>query len=214
MKLLQVIFLLFSFGQLYSQADTVLIKTFYPDKKTFEEYQITIKDSLRNGTYKNYSAYGKILSEGKYVNDEKVGLWIYYSNGTSATEIVEKYNHSTQTEVYYNYTYEEYIGSPRYPGGFMALNEYVIRRLHKDINKLYIEKYNGQKLEVTFSIDRKSGEVFEVQINPRSNQINDPELENIVILIFKKQGRWTLSKTMTEKTNVGFSYTYPIKFKS
>ena len=213
-KLVQTILFLLAYGHLIGQSDTSIVKTYYTDKKVFEEYQITTKDSARNGFYKSFSSYGKILSEGKYTNDEKTGEWVYYSNGASATEIVQKYNHTTQTELFYNYVYEKYLGAPRYPGGLNAMNEYITRGIYKNIKKEYFKKYSGKKLEVTFSIDRKSGEVTGVHIVPHSNQIEDPEVEGIIISIFQKLGKWTLSKTMTEKTNVGFSYTYPIRFKN
>ena len=213
MKIINIIICFFLYAKLFSQTDTILIKTYYPDNKISQEYQTTLPDSTPNGNYKSYNSYGKISSIGKFKLGEKVGVWTYYSDGASATEIVEKYDYNTQTELYYNYTYEKMFGAPRFPGGEIDFGNYVTRQINKRVSKEIQKKYSGKKIHISFDIDRISGKVINVKVLPVShmNEIKDKNVEDILIALIQDSPKWVLCKNMTEKTFA--SYNLPIKFK-
>jgi antitoxin component YwqK of YwqJK toxin-antitoxin module len=197
---------------LFSQGDTILIRTFYPDQTLFQEYQSTTADSIPNGNYKSYNKYGKISSSGKYRSGEKVGIWTYYSDGSSATEIVQKYDYDTQSELFYNYSYEEIFGTPRFPGGISEFEKYVRREIIKRISREQRAKYEGKKINIIFNIDKQTGLTKDVRLLPipQRNDFSDPEILAILTAIIGESPRWILSKNMTDKSISGFNL--PLKF--
>ena len=57
------------------------------DKKMTENYEngqvrfeVALKDGLKEGNYRAYDSLGNVIIKGRYSNDQKTGVWKYYTN--------------------------------------------------------------------------------------------------------------------------------------
>jgi len=211
MKFIFLILFTFIGTQIYSQTDTIIIKTYNSDTKVCEEYQVTLLDSIKNGYYKRYSEHGKTVSEGRYKNNEKIGVWNYYPYKDSDTGVLEVYNYDIKQELYCNDNVE-YSGMPHYPGGLYEFQNDIVSHIKQKIGRDNVKKYRSKSMLVYFKIDKQSGSVTDVEIKPYKNEINDPYLEGLIISVFQNSPKWILSEKINAGSLMEFKFRQPIKF--
>jgi len=49
----------------------------YPNGQV--KYEVSLKDGMKHGTYREYDSLGNVIIKGRYKNDEKRGTWKYYN---------------------------------------------------------------------------------------------------------------------------------------
>ncbi len=211
MKFIFLILFTFIWGHIYSQTDTIIKKTYFSNTKVCEEYQVTLPDSIKNGYYKRYSEYGKPVSEGRYKNNEKIGVWNYYPYMVSDTGVLEIYDYDRKQELYYNKN-SEYSGIPHYPGGFYEFHTDIVNHIKQKIDWNITKKYKGKSVMVNFVIDKQSCSVTDIAIEQYTNEIKDKFLEEIIISVFQDSPNWICNEVINAGSLMEFKFRQPVKF--
>jgi hypothetical protein len=199
MKILLIIIgISFQIGA-FSQTDSLLIKTYYSDHSTlFEEYSITLSDSLRNGGYKRFNSKGKPYVSGYYKENQRSGIWDFYNKYSGYVELIERYDYTLQKEIFYKDIYKR---PAHFPGGDEEFINYV--QTNKQLDKL--TNIKGEII-VGFAVD-SIGNVNNIKIL-RSLRT---DIDSLVIDILQSSPKWVLTNKEALKSEL--SFTLPIKIE-
>jgi hypothetical protein len=178
MKAVTIIIFIFLSLDSYSQTDSILIKTCYPNKSVlFEEYVISKMDSIKNGSYKRYTAKGKIYVKGLYQNNIRTGIWEFFNRYSGYTELIEKYDYTTGLEIYYKNMNNF---QAHFVGGDEELNSYILS--NKSLDSL---KNINEKILIGFTVDTVGHlKNFKIYRGLR------PDIDNLVVEILKDSPKW------------------------
>jgi hypothetical protein len=168
-----VLYLALLFKDVSSQEKTTeVIQTFYPNHSVYEEYTISLPDSLQNGGYKRFTQGGRIWVAGDFKNNLKSGIWIWYVNTEARVrDTVEVYNYDKREQIFFNY--DRSLGGSEYIGGFQEFRFDFEKSLK--IKEVWIEKYQDKKITVCFKVNC-SGEIYDLKFDLMS-QFRDAEIE-------------------------------------
>jgi hypothetical protein len=162
----------------YSQIDSILIKSYYPDKSNiFEKYTINKKDSLKNGSYQRFNNKGRLYINGLYNSDERIGIWEFYNKYSGYPELIEKYDYSNNQEIFYK---DKNNSQAHFIGGEEELNSFILSTKSLDS----MQNGNG-KIMIGFTVD-----TIGVLKNINVYRGLRPDIDNLVIDILKDSPKW------------------------
>jgi Gram-negative bacterial TonB protein C-terminal len=164
--------------KLYSQVDTLLISTYYPDKSTlFETFMINKKDSLKNGSYKRFNPKGKLYIKGFYKNNIRSGIWEFYNKYSGYIELIEKYDYTNNKEIFYR---DKNNSKAHFIGGEEFLSDFIYSNKSLDS----IKNLNG-KILVGFTVDTL-GSLKDIKVLRGLH----PDIDKLAIKIMNGSPKW------------------------
>jgi hypothetical protein len=191
---MRCLFAIFCFVTIHvsvGQIDTVMIekklKTNIKNKSITERYQITLPDSVKNGTFERLSIYNKHRVKGQFINDEKVGIWNYYSNNVYA-DLIEQLDWTNKKTVFIDTLKNRRI-YPYFFGGSEARRQYLNNKIASTFTKQELENHKGQSLRIQFEFDT-DGNPINVHVFEFKNEVNNKIIENKLINIIKNMPKW------------------------
>jgi hypothetical protein len=180
MKSLITTLLLFYAACLFGQSDTTVIQTFYPNQSVYDEYQISLPDSNKNGYFKRFTKTGRLHITGQYKNNERTGKWVWFPYTEARyRDTVEVYDYDTRTEIYFRDTA---VTAPRYPGGDAEFGNDVGRQLIFP-NEL-MTKYDGKSITAYYKLSC-TGKITDVKFTVKCD-FRDKVIEDIIIAALTK----------------------------
>jgi antitoxin component YwqK of YwqJK toxin-antitoxin module len=151
----------------------------YARKYLHEEYLINTKSGRINGTYKEYDMFGKLLTEGTYINGIRVGTWNTYFNDYSFSKTGGN-SYIVKTETFNN----NGVLHGKYLNIYVGLNT-ATKGQYKNGNKYGIwEEYENSQLlsKVLFKDNIKVKSIY-----PTEKQIAEREAAYIASEIERKR---------------------------
>lgn len=189
-----------------SAQDTTRVVNHYRDGQVFDSFTRNSQNE-KEGSYVQYSRFGKLYMSGQYKNGIPTGIWNYYSSDTSGV-LVQTLNFDTHTETFVDSNrVTALICGPRYFGGRTAQNEYIARRVHSDFTKEEKDAYRGRPFVISFSIDPKTLKVVGVSIEDKDLQ--EP-FKNKLVAIVSEMPAW-LPPVCKDKNEV-WRFSVPVVF--
>jgi hypothetical protein len=172
--------LLFYTAFLFGQSATTVIQTYYPNQSVYDEYQISLPDSNKNGYFKRFTNTGKIYTTGQYKNNERTGRWVWFPYTEARyRDTVQVYDYDTKTEIYFRDTA---IKGPRYPGGDSEFANDVGRQLR--LPSELVTKYDGKTITAKYKLSC-TGKITDIKFTVKCD-FRDKVIEDMIVAALTK----------------------------